>query len=66
MITPVLYSILVIAFVVGIALWLAAANILVPRGQAMYVFGLVTLLGFGAVEFLFFIGSMSQQDYQIR
>ena len=66
MITPVLYSILVIAFVVGIALWLAAADILVPRGQAMYVFGLLTLLGFGAIEFLFFIGRMSQQDHLSR
>ena len=46
----------------GPALWLSALNVLIPRGQAMYVFGLMTLLGFAAVEFLFFIGRLSLPD----
>ena len=32
---------------------------IVPRGQAIYVFGLIALLAFAAVEFLFFVGLMS-------
>ena len=36
-------------------------NIIVPRGQAVYVLGLIILLAFNAVEFLFFIGLMSRQ-----
>jgi hypothetical protein len=60
-ITPVLYSIFVIASVMGIALWLAAIDVVVPRGQAAYVFGLITLLIFGALEFMYFIGRMTQQ-----
>jgi hypothetical protein len=60
--TPILFGVLVIGFVVGLTLWLAALNFLIPRGQAMYVFGLMTLLGFAAVEFLFFIGRLSLAD----
>lgn len=32
-----------------------------PRGQAVYVLGLIVLLAFASVEFLFFIGLMSWQ-----
>lgn len=45
----------VFGFIVMIALWLSIFDFIVPRGQAMYVGGLVTLLAIAAVEFLFFI-----------
>lgn len=61
-ITPVLYSMFVIAMLMGIALWLSAWNLFVPRGQAVYVFGLLVLLAFAVVEFLFFIGLTVKQD----
>lgn len=61
-ITPVLYAMFVIAFAMGIALWLSAWNLFVPRGQAFYVFCLMVLLAFAVVEFLFFIGLMSKRD----
>ena len=60
-ITPILYVVVMVALAMSIALWLSAWDILVPRGQAVYVLGLVTLLAFAAVEFLFFIGLMSRQ-----
>jgi hypothetical protein len=34
----------------------------VPRGQAVYVLGLIVLLAFAAVEFLFFIGLVSRSS----
>ena len=46
----------------GVALWLSAGDLGVPRGQAMYVFGLIVLLAFAAVEFLFFIGLTARQE----
>jgi hypothetical protein len=60
-ITPILYVMSIGALAMGIALWLSAWDVLVPRGQAVYVLGLITLLAFAAVEFLFFIGLMSRQ-----
>jgi hypothetical protein len=36
-------------------------DLLVTRGQAAYVLGLIALLAFAAVEFLFFIGLLSRQ-----
>lgn len=45
----------------SVALWLSAWDVLVPRSQAVYVLGLIALLAFAAVEFLFFIGLMSRQ-----
>jgi hypothetical protein len=60
-ITPILYGVLIVAMVMGIALWLRAFDLIVRRGQAVFVLGLITLLAFAAVEFLFFIGLMSQQ-----
>ena len=60
-ITPILYGVLILALVMGAALWLSAIDLIVRRGQAVYVLGLITLLAFAAVEFLFFIGLMSQQ-----
>ena len=60
-ITPILYGVFIVALVMGVALWLSAFDLIVRRGQAVFVLGLITLLAFAAVEFLFFIGLMSQQ-----
>jgi hypothetical protein len=60
-ITPILYAIFVVASAMSIALWLSAWDVLVPRGQAAYALGLIALLAFAAVEFLFFIGLASPQ-----
>jgi hypothetical protein len=59
-ITPILYVVLVVAIVMGGALWLSVFDFIVHRGQAVFVLGLMTLLGFAAVEFLFFISLVSQ------
>lgn len=59
-ITPILYGVYVVALAMSLALWLSAWDVLVPRGQAAYVLGLIALLAFAAVEFLFFIGLMSR------
>ena len=59
-ITPALWFTLVVAFAMGTALLLSAFNVLLPRSQSLYVLGLIVLLGFAAVQFLFFIGRMSQ------
>ena len=61
-VTPIMYSMYLFALVMGIALWLSVWDLAVPRGQAIYVLGLIVLLAFSAVEFLFFIGLMAQQD----
>ncbi len=60
-ITPIFHVIMVVSFLMGATLWLSAIDVLVPRTQATYVFGLITLLVFAAVEFLFFIGVISEQ-----
>ena len=60
-ITPVLYAVSIVAVAMSIALWLSAWDVLVTRGQAVYVLGLIVLLAFAALEFLFFIGLMSRQ-----
>jgi hypothetical protein len=60
-ITPILYGVSIVAVLMGIALWLSAFDLIVRRGQPVFVLGLITLLAFAAVEFLFFIGLMSQQ-----
>jgi hypothetical protein len=54
-ITPIFYVVVLVALAMGTALWLSALDLLVPRGQAVYVLGLIALLAFAAVEFLFFI-----------
>ena len=46
----------------GIALWLSVWHLVLPIGQAMFVLGLMVLVAFAAVEFLFFIVVMSQED----
>jgi hypothetical protein len=61
-ITPILYVMSIGALAMGIALWLSALDLLVPRGQAVYVLGLIALLAFAAVEFLFFIGLVSRSS----
>lgn len=63
-ITRILYGMAVGALAIGIALWLSVWDFAVPRGQAIYVLGLITLLAFGAVEFLFFIALVSQPASQ--
>jgi hypothetical protein len=60
-ITQIFYVVVVVAFAMGIALWLSAWDVLVARGQAVYVLGLIALLAFAAVEFLFFIGLVSRR-----
>ena len=62
LVTPVLYGIYAVSLVMGIALWLSVWDLVVPLGQATFVLGLIVLLAFAAVEFLFFIVVMSEQD----
>jgi hypothetical protein len=61
-ITPIFHVIMIVSFVMGIALWLSVFELVFTRSQALYVLGLMTLLVFVAVEFLFFIGVISQQE----
>jgi hypothetical protein len=61
-ITPIFYVIVMVALAMGVVLWLSALDLLVPRGQAVYVLGLIALLAFAAVEFLFFIGLVSRSS----
>ncbi|MEZ5650256.1 MAG: hypothetical protein R3E87_06860 [Burkholderiaceae bacterium] len=65
-ITPLLYAIYLVALLMGVALWLCVLGYWVPRGQAVYVLGLIVLLAFAAVEFMYFIGLMAQQDKEQR
>lgn len=59
-ITPVRYGIYLVALVMGIFLWLSVWDLVFAGGQALYVLGLMVLLAFAAVEFLFFIGLVLQ------
>ncbi len=59
------FFVIPVAFVMGIVLWLSAFDVIIPRGQAAYVVGLIVLLAFAAVEFLFFIGHISRQENEI-
>ena len=43
-ITPILYVMSICALAMGITLWLSALDLLVARGQAVYVLGLIALL----------------------
>jgi hypothetical protein len=54
-IAPVRYGIYAVALVMGLVLLLSAWDLVFDRGQALYVIGLMVLLVFAAVEFLFFI-----------
>lgn len=58
-VTPLLNGLSLVAVVIGSALWLSTLGILVPRGQALYVVGLMLLLVFSALEFMFFVGHAS-------
>ena len=58
---PIRYSIYVVALAMGIILWLSVWDLVFASGQALYVLGLMVLLAFAAVEFLFFIGLVLQQ-----
>ena len=62
--TPVRYAIYAVALVTGIVLWLSVLGLGFARGQAIYVLGLMVLLAFAAVEFLFFIGLVLQQGQE--
>ncbi len=66
LITPMLYVVFVVAIVMGVVLWLSAWDLGVPRGQALYVLGLIVLLAFAAWEFLFFIGLAAWQSKDRR
>lgn len=61
-VTPILYGLSVLAVLVGAALWLSVFDLLVPRGQAIYVVGLLMLLALAALEFMFFVGRASLRD----
>jgi hypothetical protein len=61
-ITPLLYVMSVAGFVMGLALLLSAFDLVVQRGQAVYVLGLIFGIAFAALEFLFFIGLMARQQ----
>jgi hypothetical protein len=66
-ITPLLIGMsAAIAPLIAVALWLSAFDCIVRRGQAIFVLGLIVLLMYAAVEFLFFIGLMSQQDLHVQ
>ena len=60
-ITPLLYVMSVVAFGMGLALWLSVWDLVVQRGQAVYVLGLIFMIAFAAMEFLFFIGLMARR-----
>ena len=61
-ITRLLYGMsAAIAPLMAVALWLSVFDCIVRRGQAIFVLGLIVLLMYATVEFLFFIGLMSQQ-----
>jgi hypothetical protein len=64
-ITPIFYFVVIVAIAMGIVLWLSALDLLVPRGQAVYLLGLLALLAFAAVEFLFFIALVSRRSSDI-
>lgn len=61
-IAPVRFGIYLVALVMGIFLWLSVWDLVFARGQALYVLGLMVLLAFAAVEFLFFIGLVLTKD----
>lgn len=61
-VTPLQYVIYVVALGMTVALWLSIWDFVIPGGQAIYVLGLMALLAFAAVEFLFFIGLMSRHE----
>lgn len=59
-ITTLFQAVFVVALLMAAALWLGALDIVVARGQAVYVLGLMALLAFAALEFLFFIALASR------
>ena len=60
-ITALFQFVFVAALAMGAALWLGALDVVVMRGQAVYVTGLMVLLAFASLEFLFFIGLASKE-----
>jgi hypothetical protein len=49
------WSIVPVAALMGIVLLLSAADLLIPRGQAPYVFGLILMLLFAGIQFADFV-----------
>jgi hypothetical protein len=60
LVTPLLYLIGAVTIGMGVALLLSAFDLVVPRGQAVYVLGLILLLALAALEYLFFIARASR------
>ena len=58
---PIRYGIYLVAFGMGVILWLSVWDLIVSGGQALYVFGLLVLLAIATIEFVFFIGLMMLQ-----
>ncbi len=56
-----IYGASAVSVIMGVALWLSAFDLGVPRGQAIYVAGLIVLIAQASIEFLFFIGLASTQ-----
>jgi len=66
-ITRLLYGMsAAIAPLMAVTLWLSAFDCIVRRGQAIFVLGLIVLLMYATVEFLFFVGLMSQQGRHVQ
>lgn len=59
-VTPMLYAVGILGPPAGIGLLLSASGLL-PGGQAVFVAGLMLLLAFAAVEFLFLIAVSARQ-----
>ena len=56
------WTVSAMSLVMAVVMWLSVFDILVPRGQAVYVTGLLVLLGFSAMEFLYFIGLLVREQ----
>lgn len=56
------WTVSAMSLVMAGVMWLSVFDILVSRGQAVYVTGLLVLLGFSAMEFLYFIGLLVREQ----
>lgn len=61
-VAPFRFVLYLAALAMGTLLWLSVWDIGFAHGQAAYVLGLMVLLVFAAVEFLFFIGLVLRKD----
>lgn len=60
-VSSVLNALSVFTLLLAAALWLSVFDVLGMRGQAIYVLGLLLLLAFAGLEFMFFIGRASPE-----